>query len=187
MVQTQRTGHKTCGSSALSFLAVNATIRATNILAAVAIGLGATLLIDLWALFLRRAFGIASLNYCLLGRWVLHMTEGTVTHTKIAATPARKHECPVGWASHCLIGATFGVLFVGIASAGWLAHPTLLPALAFGVATVSVPFLTIQPAFGLGIASSKTPHPSRARLKSVMTHTVFGVGLWLFGYLLSAV
>jgi hypothetical protein len=35
---------------------------------AVLVGLGATLLIDLWALFLRRAFSIPSLNYCLLGR-----------------------------------------------------------------------------------------------------------------------
>jgi hypothetical protein len=35
---------------------------------AVLVGLGATLLIDLWALFLRRAFSIPSLSYCLLGR-----------------------------------------------------------------------------------------------------------------------
>jgi hypothetical protein len=34
-----------------------------NIVEAVLIGLGATLLIDLWALFLRRVFSIASLNY----------------------------------------------------------------------------------------------------------------------------
>ena len=85
-----------------------------------------------------------------------------------------------------MIGATFAVLFVSVASTTWLANPTLLPALAFGVATVLVPFLTIQPAFGLGIASSKTPHPFRARLKSLTTHTVFGAGLWLFAYLLSA-
>ncbi|NUM80769.1 hypothetical protein HUU42_08185 [bacterium] len=27
-------------------------------------------------LFLKRTFGIPSLNYCLLGRWLLHMSTG---------------------------------------------------------------------------------------------------------------
>jgi hypothetical protein len=88
---------------------------------------------------------------------------------------------------HYLIGATFAVLFLRVASANWLASPTLLPALAFGVTTVLVPFFTVQPAFGLGIASSRAPHPLRARLKSVATHTVFGAGLWLSAWLLSAI
>ena len=161
-------------------------MNATHILTAVVIGVGATLLIDLWALFLRRAFGIASLDYCLLGRWVLHMPDGRIAHARIGATPSKRHECPVGWTVHYLIGTTLAVVFVLLASERWLARPTLFPALAFGIATVLVPFFTIQPAFGLGIASSKTPHPSRARLKSVMTHTVFGMGLWLFAYLLAA-
>jgi hypothetical protein len=50
-----------------------------------------------------------------------------------------------------------------------------------------VPFFTMQPSFGLGIAASKTPHPNQARLKSLMTHTVFGVGLYLSAALLSIV
>ena len=39
-------------------------------------GIGATLLMDFWNLFLKRAFSIASLNYCLLGRWLRHMPGG---------------------------------------------------------------------------------------------------------------
>jgi hypothetical protein len=108
-------------------------------------------------------------------------------HASIAATPGKPHECKVGWATHYLIGAGFAVVFVSLMPAGWLARPTLLPALAFGLATVVVPFFTMQPALGLGIASSKTPQPSRARLKSVMTHTVFGVGLWLWASLFGRV
>ena len=153
---------------------------------AVLIGIGATVLIDLWALLLRRAFSVRSLDYCLLGRWVLHIPRGVVKHANIAAAAPQPHECKVGWMSHYLIGVTFAVVFVLLVSEGWLARPTLLPALAFGAATVVVPFLTVQPSFGLGIASSKTPHPNRARLKSLMTHTVFGVGLYLSAALLSA-
>jgi hypothetical protein len=86
------------------------TIEIIHIVVAIAIGVGATLFMDCWALFLRRAFNIASLNVCLLGRWLLHVPDGVFKH---------------------------------------------------------------------GIAASKTPHPARARLRSLMTHTVYGVGLYL--------
>jgi hypothetical protein len=160
-------------------------VDAVDIVEAVLIGLGATLLIDLWALFLRRAFSIPSLNLCLLGRWVLYIPEGKIAHESITATPQKPHECTVGWITHYLIGTAFALLFVFLASGSWLERPTLLPALAFGIATVLVPFFTMQPSFGLGIAASKTPHPNKARLKSLTTHTVFGVGLYLSAYLLS--
>jgi len=154
---------------------------------AVLMGVGATLLIDLWALVLRRAFNVRSLDYCLLGRWVLHIPRGVVKHDNIAAAAPRPHECKVGWTTHYLIGIMFALAFVLLVSKGWLAQPTLLPALAFGAATVVVPFFTVQPSFGLGIASSKTPHPNRARLKSLMTHSVFGIGLYASAALLSAI
>jgi hypothetical protein len=159
----------------------------SQFLAAVVIGLGATLLIDLWALFLRRVFGVQSLNYCLLGRWVLYIPAGRIAHNGIAKSAARTHECPVGWIAHYSIGVAFAVVFVSLMSASWLYRPTVLPALAFGIATVLIPFLTIQPAFGLGIASSKTPSPTKARLKSVITHLIFGVGLWVFAHALNGV
>ena len=146
---------------------------------AVAIGIGATLLMDLWNLFLKRTFDIPSLNYCLLGRWLRHMPEGTFRHASIAAAPQRSFECTVGWIAHYTIGVSLALVFVALVSAGWLTRPTLLPALLYGLATVLFPFLLLQPSLGLGVASSRTPHPVQARLKSLVTHTVFGVGLYL--------
>jgi len=143
------------------------------------IGLGATLLMDIWNLFLKRAFGIPSLNYCLLGRWVSHIPEGTLKHASIMAAPQKRFECAVGWISHYTIGVVFALVFVTLASAGWLARPSLLPALLYGIATVVFPFFLMQPSLGLGIASSKAPNPRLARLKSLATHTMFGVGLYL--------
>ena len=55
----------------------------------------------------------------------------------------------------------------------------MLPALAFGVATVAAPFFLMQPAMGFGIASSKATNPNAARLRSLAAHTVFGIGLYL--------
>ena len=146
---------------------------------AVAIGIGATLVMDLWNLFLKRAFGIPSLNYCLLGRWLGHMPAGTIRHASIAASPEKPFECKVGLAAHYTIGVVFGLVFVSLASGDWLLRPTLLPALLFGLATVVFPFFIMQPSFGLGVAASRTPNPGQARLKSLATHTVFGLGLYV--------
>ena len=144
------------------------------------VGIGATLLMDLWNLLLKRGFGIASLNYCLLGRWVGHMPSGVFRHASIAASPPRSHECTVGWMAHYSIGVMLALVFVAVfAPAGWLARPTLLPALLYGLATVVFPLFVMQPSLGLGIASSRTPHPARARLKSLGTHLVFGLGLYV--------
>lgn len=156
----------------------------SDALVIVAIGIGASLLIDAWAWVLRRAFAIPSLDYCLLGRWVLHMPSGTIRHANIRDAAAKRHECVAGWAAHLAIGVTLAALFVALVSPGWLRHPTLLPALAFGVVTVAIPFLTVQPAFGLGIASSRTRSPMAARLKSLGTHAVYGAGLYLCAVLL---
>lgn len=134
---------------------------------------------DLWALLLERAFRIASPNYCLVGRWFCHMPQGTFTHASIANASPKPLECAVGWISHYLIGAIYALMLVALVSGSWLARPTLLPALLFGVGTVLVPFLIMHPSFGLGVGASRTPNPTQARLRSLMAHTAFGVGLYV--------
>jgi len=43
----------------------------------------------------------------------------------------------------------------------------------------------MQPGKGLGIAARRAPHPGRTRLHSLVTHAMFGVGLYLSGQILS--
>jgi hypothetical protein len=155
------------------------SIEAEYILGAIAVGLGATLLMDLWNLFLKRTFGIPSLSYCVLGRWLRHMPTGTLRHASITAAAQKSHECTVGWIAHYSIGVGLALGLVALTSGEWLARPTWLPALVYGLATVVFPFFIMQPSFGLGIAASRTAKPSLARLKSLVTHTVFGIGLYL--------
>ncbi|MEX0733281.1 MAG: DUF2938 domain-containing protein [Steroidobacteraceae bacterium] len=154
------------------------SIEAASVLAAVLVGAGATLLLDLWSLFLQRAFKVPFPNLCLLGRWLCHMPKGKFVHASIASAPPKRFECTVGWIAHYAIGAAFALVFVALAPAGWLARPTLLPAMLFGFGTVLIPYLVMQPAYGLGVAASKTPNPTAARLKSLMSHGVFGLGLY---------
>jgi uncharacterized membrane protein YagU involved in acid resistance len=154
------------------------SIEKSYILGAITIGIGASLVMDLWNLFLKYAFSIQSLNYCLLGRWLCHMQEGTFKHASITAATQKPFECTAGWIAHYTIGVVFAFVFV-LGSGDWLARPTLLPALLYGIGTVVFPFFIMQPSFGLGIAASRTTKPTQARLKSLMTHTIFGVGLYV--------
>jgi hypothetical protein len=158
---------------------------AFSLLSAIPIGLGATLVFDLWGLFLKQVFQIPSSNICLVGRWLRYMPGGTFKHANISASPQKSAEYAVGWIAHYTIGITFAVIFVVLAGSNWLQHPTPIPAIVFGIVTVLAPFFIMQPLMGLGFAASKTSNPTQARLRSLMNHAAFGVGLYLFAGLVS--
>jgi hypothetical protein len=144
----------------------------------VLIGGGATLVMDLWAALLRR-FGVPSLNFAFLGRWIGHLPEGRFVHPSIARAAPVRGERLLGWGAHYAIGISFAGLLVATFGLAWARSPSLAPALVIGIATVAAPLLVLQPALGAGIASSRTPRPLFNCAKSVATHTVFGLGLYL--------
>jgi len=156
-----------------------------SLISTVLIGLGATLTFDLWAIFVKHAFKITPSNICLVGRWLRYMPEGTFKHSNIVSAPQKSAECMVGSIAHYIIGVMFAIPFVALVGNSWLQHPTLIPAIIFGVVTVLALFFIMQPSFGLGFAASKMSNPTQARLRSLMNHTVFGIGLYLFGLLVS--
>ncbi|OJA40494.1 hypothetical protein BGV47_07500 [Burkholderia ubonensis] len=149
------------------------------------IGAGGTLVMDLWALFRRRAFGTPSLDYALVGRWLGHMASGRFRHASIVAAPPVRHERPLGWLAHYAIGIAFAGLPVALAGTQWISAPTLLPALAAGIGSVAAPFFVMQPAFGFGIAAARTPRPSVARRRSLVTHLSYGLGLYVAAQVLA--
>ncbi len=157
------------------------------LLRAVVVGLGATFVLDLWGLFLKLASKIPLPNFCLVGRWLCHMTSSTFKHANIMAAAPKPAECATGWIAHYAIGVVFAFGLVALATPAWLQSPTLIPALVFGIVTVGFPFFVLHPAFGLGIAASRVPDPMQARLRSLMSHTVFGVGLYVSALVLRSV
>ena len=146
------------------------------------IGAGATAVMDLSALARKRLFAIPQPNYGLVGRWLAHMLRGRFRHESIAAAAPVPGERVIGWAAHYVIGIAFAAILVGIWGIAWIFHPTLAPALVVGIATVAAPFLLMQPGMGAGIAASRTPRPAYARLQSLITHAIFGLGLYAAGW-----
>lgn len=143
------------------------------------VGVGATVVMDVWGLARKPLLGIAPPNYALVGRWIGHMMDGRFRHDSIAASAPVRGEHIIGWTAHYLIGVAFAALLVGLFGPAWIQQPTIGPALAVGIVTVAAPFLVMQPGMGAGIAAARTPHPASARLQSVITHVVFGLGLYV--------
>jgi hypothetical protein len=146
------------------------------------IGVGATLVMDMWGFARKPLLGIAPPDYGLVGRWLAHMTRGRFRHDTIAASPPVRGERLIGWIAHYLIGIAFAAVLLGIWGLAWVQRPAIGPALAVGIGTVAAPFLLMQPGMGAGIAASRTPRPASARLQSLITHAVFGLGLYAAGW-----
>jgi hypothetical protein len=142
------------------------------------IGTGATLTMDVWSAALRR-LGVPSLNFAFLGRWLAHLPRGRFIHESIAGTTPVRGELWIGWCAHYSIGVTFAALLLTLFGLQWGRSPTLGPALLVGVITVVAPWFVLQPGLGAGIASRKTKRPVSSAFKSLVSHTVFGLGLFL--------
>ena len=142
------------------------------------IGIGATAIMDLWLLLLKR-LQVPTLNFALLGRWFGHLLRGQWKHEVIARATPVKGELALGWFVHYATGIAFAILLVAVYGLSWTSDPRLLPALAFGMATVVAPLFVLQPAMGAGVASSKTSAPLMNSLRSLLNHSVFGIGLYV--------
>jgi hypothetical protein len=146
------------------------------------IGAGATATMDIWMLVRRSLLGSPLPDYRMLGRWLAYMPRGRFRHDPIAASPAMPHENAIGWIAHYLTGITFAAILLAIWGLDWARYPTIGPALIVGIGGIAAPFLLMQPGMGAGIAASRTPHPTAARVQSLITHGAFSVGLYVAGW-----
>lgn len=156
------------------------------LICSILIGAGATMVMDLWAIARKRLFGIPPPDYGLVGRWLAYMPQGHFRHDSIRAALPVKGETLIGWTAHYLIGIAFATLLLSIWGLAWVRHPTIGPALIVGIGTVAAPFFLMQPGIGAGIAGSRTPRPAVTRLQSLVTHTIFGLGLYAAGWIVSS-
>ena len=143
-----------------------------------AMGIAGTALMDVWAVLLERLAGVARPNWGVVGRWVVEVSRGRVFHESIGDVAEVSGESRIGWAFHYAVGAIYGVVFVVLAGADWLASPTFVPVWVFSLLTIGFGWFLLQPGLGVGWAASKTDDPWRARGLGLLAHTVFGLGMW---------
>jgi len=147
-------------------------------LRALAMGLTATVAIDVWATFANRVLGWPRTNWGMVGRWIGHMPEGQFTHVSISSSPSISHELVVGWTFHYVVGCIYAALYLVYVDAVQMGKPTLVSAVLFGLVTVLSPWLLMQPGLGLGICASRAPRPNLVRLQNLIIHIIFGLVLY---------
>jgi hypothetical protein len=124
---------------------------------------------DVWGIARARLLRAPAMSYGLLGRWIARIPRERFRRERVAASPPVRGESAIGWAAHYLIGIVFAAVLLAVFGVGWVRDPTIGPALMVGIGSVIAPFLLIRP----------------ARLQSVLTHTIFGLGLYATGWLTS--
>ncbi|MCQ4629897.1 MULTISPECIES: DUF2938 domain-containing protein [Shinella] len=148
------------------------------LLKGVAIGIGATVLMDLWAIVLWKGFRQSRPNWAPVGRWFWHLKNGTVFHDDIGKAPPYANELALGWISHYAVGILYGVILALLVGEAWFAAPTFLPAWILGIVTVGAGWFLLQPGLGIGVAASKLPNANTVRILNLVAHTVFALGLY---------
>ncbi|MGE3772630.1 MAG: DUF2938 family protein [Gammaproteobacteria bacterium] len=153
-------------------------------LKAAAVGIGGTLALDAWAMLLQGLSGTPATNWAMVGRWLAHMRERRFVHDNIGKAAPVRGELALGWIFHYGVGIAYGFLLVASQGSAWLRAPTVLAPVLLSLALLVAPYFLMMPGLGLGIAGAKTPKPNLTRLKSVMGHTAFGLGMYATALLL---
>jgi hypothetical protein len=92
----------------------------------VAIGIGATAVMDAWLALLVR-LGVPTTSFALVGRWIAHLLRGRFAHAAIAKAEPVAFELGLGWVTHYAIGIAYAGLLVAVQGIAWLDAPTFLP------------------------------------------------------------
>lgn len=155
------------------------------LLKTVAIGIGATVCMDLWAQLLKRVFSIPALNWGLVGRWIANLPSGQWVHSNILKAKSFSFENVLGWGAHYGVGIVFALGFVWYVGTDWVISPAAAPAWVFGISTVVFPFFIMQPGLGMGVAASNTSNPLKGQFLSLVAHSVFGLGMFATALLIN--
>jgi hypothetical protein len=147
-------------------------------------GVVATLVLDAWAAFLNRAFGLPTTNWGMVGRWVANLPRGKFIHSPISDTPEVRHEHLLGWVFHYGIGIAYALIYMLIVEVWMGSGPSLLSAALFGLCTLVAPWFLLQPGLGMGVFASLAPNPTVIRVMNLVAHTIFGLALYL-GWIIS--
>lgn len=156
------------------------------IIRAIIIGAGATALLDIWNIILKHAFKVPPPNWAMVGRWFSHTTKGQFVHESIGKAPAVNHELAIGWTAHYIVGMVFAAVLLLIWGQEWALAPTFIPALIVGLVTVGCGWFILQPGMGLGVAASKLPNATNIRLRGILGHIVFALGLYGTAHLIAS-
>ena len=105
-----------------------------SLLQGAAVGIIATVCMDIWAVIAKRQFKLPTADWAMVGRWFGHMSRGVFRHRPISGAPPVRNETALGWIGHYAIGVLYGLAYLYIIRVGFSSEPSLISALGFGLA-----------------------------------------------------
>ena len=89
-------------------------------LKATLVGVGGTIVLDLYALMMSRVLGVPATNWAMVGRWFGNMAHGQFVQVAMSEAVPVKGELAIGWIAHYAIGIGYGLLLLGLWGKVWL-------------------------------------------------------------------
>ena len=148
------------------------------------VGIAATLTLDIVQQLMRLIMKWPITNWGIIGRWAAYLPEGRFVHKTIGKTPPVKNEMALGWLVHYGVGISYGAIYLFLVYVLLGTGPGFVPAMAFGILSVSVTWFMMEPILGAGPMGANTPDPTVTRMHDFCSHLGFGFGLYFGGLLI---
>lgn len=94
---------------------------ADDVLKAAWIGIGGTVILDLWAWFMAKTLKVPAPSWPMVGRWIGNMPRGQFVHASMANARPVRGEAAIGWTAHYVIGIGYGLLLLAAVGHEWIA------------------------------------------------------------------
>lgn len=143
------------------------------------VGILGTFTMDVLTALMIKLGLIAPLPPRLIGRWFVSLARGQFVHTDIGQLMPISHELGIAVPMHYAIGITLAFTYLLMTTLLGLNQQNPVFALVFGLFTCALPWFVMFPAMGYGWFGTHGPIGTRLFLSSVVTHCLYGVGLWL--------
>lgn len=144
------------------------------------VGIGATLILDLWQFLLGKLFAVRGADWGHAGRWLKGLAKGEWIYRNSDPSPPRAGDKTLGWLFHYVVGTIYAFLYVPVSILGFGAFPDFLPYILIGfVLSTLAGLMVFSPLMGDGFLASKAPDQGRRIAFAVLNHLVFAAAQYL--------
>ncbi|WP_251976153.1 DUF2938 family protein [Salinicola avicenniae] len=152
------------------------------------VGVGSTIVLDLWAWLVAKTTGMAGTDWGVVGRWLLDIPKGRLVLDSRPDRPAPGgREKIVGWLFHYLVGLAYAMLILLIWGVDYIADPQVMPVFWVGVVISSLAgLLILMPGLGGGVLGRKLPNQAVLIVYVIIAHIAFAAGQYAFANLVAS-
>lgn len=150
------------------------------------VGIGSTIVLDLWAQFTGKIGWIPGTHWPSVGRWLLGIPAGRLVANGQGRRPFTTGEAVAGWVFHYAVGLAYAVMFPLFWGTGFISAPRVWPFVIIGVLVSTLAgLMVLMPGMGGGFFARKLPNTAGIILYVVIAHVVFAVAQYLLAELIS--